>query len=193
MFGSYCDISFRFESSTTQLEKNDYIEALYNKLRCQTAYHFLDNNVENKEILRGDSELSSSPELKEFLSIVVSTDQTDEKDQNIKEIQQEFCEKFHNWTAVSQLRVGYLMYLDKRINSSDYLSRVIKHLLSSFSAQDIGPHDLTALLLLIYFKRDLTVDDMSEYLGKISHTKNTILVTYCLGLQILTSCRAVWR
>ena len=163
-----CDSSFRFESSTTQLERNDYIQALYNKLSSQGAYNFLGNNVDNQEILRADSELSSSPEFKEFLSIVVNNDQSDERNQNLVEIQREFCEKFHNWTAVSQLRVGYLMYLDKRINSSDYLSRVIRHLLSSFRAQDIGPHDLTALLLLIYFKRDLTLDEISEYLGKIS-------------------------
>ena len=177
--GDCGDISFRFESSTAQLERNDYIRALYNKLSSQGAYHFLDNNVENQEILKGDSELSSSPEFKEFLSIVVSNDQSD--DQNLVEIQKEFCEKFQNWTAVSQLRVGYLMYLDRRINSSDYLAKVIRHLLSSFRAQDIGPHDLTALLLLIYFKRDVTVDDMSEYLGKISpeSSPSSLIVWFC--------------
>ena len=82
------------------------------------------------------------------------------------------------------------MYLDKRINSSDYLSRVIRHLLSSFRAQDIGPHDLTALLLLIYFKRDVTVDDMSEYLGKI-YPESSPSSSYYWDLQILMSCRTV--
>ena len=184
-----CDISFRFESTTTHLERNDYIQALYNKLSSQGAYNFLDSNVDNQEILKGDTELSSSPEFKEFLSIVASNDQSDGKDQNLAEIQQEFCEKFQNWTAVSQLRIGYLMYLDKRINSNDYLSRVIRHLLSSFRAQDIGPHDLTALLLLIYFKRDLTVDDMSEYLGKFPPENSS---SDCSDFQILMSCRTAW-
>ena len=159
-----CDTVNRFESSASHLENNDYIQDLYSKLRSHSAYNFLDNNVQNQDILHKDCQLSSSQEFKEFLSIIANNDQTEEH--NLRDIQKEFCEKFHSWTAVSQLRVGYLMYLDKRINSGDYLSRVIRHLLSSFNAQDIGPHDLTALLLLIYFKRDLTINDISEYVGR---------------------------
>ena len=178
-----CDTFHRFESSASHLESNDYIQDLYSKLRSHSAYNFLDNNVQNQDILLRDCQLSSSPEFKEFLSIIASNDQTEGNSSNLLDIQRQFCEKFHSWTAVSQLRVGYLMYLDKRINSGDYLSRVIRHLLSSFNAQDIGPHDLTALLLLIYFKRDLTVDDMSEYLGR-KYQVMFLLVMTSLSFQI---------
>ena len=136
--GLSCDTFLRFESSSSHLESNDYIQDLYSKLRSHTAYRFLDNNVNNQEIVKGDSQLSSSEEFKEFLSIIASTDQTEHNSSNLLQIQREFCEKFHSWTAGSQLRVGYLMYLDQRINSSDYLSRVIRHLLTSFQPQDDG-------------------------------------------------------
>ena len=40
---------------------------------------------------------------------------------------------------------------------------MIKHL-SCGNLYDASPHDITALLLLIYFKRDLTVEDVSEFM-----------------------------
>ena len=40
---------------------------------------------------------------------------------------------------------------------------MIKHL-SCGNLYDASPHDITALLLLIYFKRDLTVEDASEFM-----------------------------
>ena len=42
-------------------------------------------------------------------------------------------------------------------------SQVIKHL-GSGNLYDASPHDLTALMLLIYFKRDLSVEDVSEFM-----------------------------
>ena len=86
--------------------------------------------------------------------------------EKLKEIQNLFSEKFHAWTKVSQMRVCFLMYLDKRIDSREYLDKVIKHILSSYDLQSLEGHGLTALMLLIYFKRDLTVDDLCEFVGK---------------------------
>ena len=43
------------------------------------------------------------------------------------------------------------------------ISQVIKHL-GSGNLYDASPHDLTALMLLIYFKRDLSVEDVSEFM-----------------------------
>ena len=40
---------------------------------------------------------------------------------------------------------------------------MIKHL-GSGNLYDASPHDLTALMLLIYFKRDLSVEDVSEFM-----------------------------
>ena len=58
------------------------------------------------------------------------------------------------------------MHLDKRINSSEYLDKVIRHLTSTYQVQELSSEDLTALLLLIYFKRDFNMEDISEYLGE---------------------------
>ena len=64
------------------------------------------------------------------------------------------------------MRVGFLMYLDQRISSSEYLGRVIRHLLVSYPVHEMGAQGITALLLLIYFKRDITIEDLSEHIGK---------------------------
>ena len=66
---------------------------------------------------------------------------------------------------MSQLRVGFLMYLDQRISSGEYLDKVIRHLLASYPLHEMGPQGLTALLLLIYFKRDITLEDLCEHVG----------------------------
>jgi hypothetical protein len=48
---------------------------------------------------------------------------------------------------MSQLSVGFMMYLDSRIEADGYLLKVIKHL-SCGNLYDASPHDITALLLL---------------------------------------------
>jgi len=155
-------LALRFVS-TNHLSSNDYIQALYNKLSSKEKYQFLDQNVENNEALKTDEKLTSSREFKDFLNILAKSDDAEVSSDELSEIQALFSEKFQDWTRVSQLRVGFLMHLDKRINSSEYLTKVIRHM-CSVNFYQAGPHDLTALLLLIYFKRDLTVDDLSEYL-----------------------------
>ena len=40
---------------------------------------------------------------------------------------------------------------------------MIKYL-SCGNLYDASPHDITALLLLIYFKRDLSIEDVSEFM-----------------------------
>ena len=65
------------------------------------------------------------------------------------------------------MRVGFLMYLDQRINSGEYLDKVIRHLLTSYPLHEMGPQGITALLLLIYFKREITLDDLCEHIGTI--------------------------
>jgi len=155
-------LALRFVS-THHLSSNDYIQALYNKLSSKDQYQFLDQNVENNDVLKIDEKLTSSREFKDFLNILAKSDDSEISSHELAEIQALFSEKFQDWTRVSQLRVGFLMHLDKRINSSEYLAKVIKHM-SSVNLYQAGPHDLTALLLLIYFKRDLTVEDLSEYL-----------------------------
>jgi len=158
---NHCSLNVRF-LGTHQLDSNDYIIALCNKLSTKDPYQFLDQNIENNEVLKVDENLSSSPEFKDFLNIIAKCDASEVSNSELTDIQK-FSEKFQDWTKVSQLRVGFLMHLDKRINSSEYLTKIIRHM-SSVNPFDAGPHDLTALLLLIYFKRDLSVEYLSEYL-----------------------------
>ena len=157
--------SFRFDISPYHLENNDYIGTLYTKLSLREDYKFLDTNITNQEAVIQDKILTTSPEFKEFLKILASAE-GEVNNEKLREIQNLFSEKFHAWTKVSQMRVGFLMYLDKRIDSRDYLDKVIKHILSSYKLQSLEAHGLTALMLLIYFKRDLKLDDLSEFLGK---------------------------
>jgi len=152
--------------SSHHLDSNDYIQALYNKLSVKDHYFFLDQNIKNNKALQVDDKLSSSPEFKEFLNIIAKSDSLDVSSE-ISEIQDVFSQKFEEWTRVSQLRVGFLMHLDKRINSGDYLSKVIKHMCKS-NPFEMGTHDLTALMLLIYFKRDLTLEDLSEFIDPLA-------------------------
>ena len=161
-----CGLALRFVN-THHLGSNEYIQALYNKLSSKDPYQFLDQNIENNEVLKVDEKLSSSPEFKEFLNIIAKSDISDVSSSELSGIQKGFSDKFQEWTRVSQLRVGFLMYLDKRINSSEYLTKVIQHL-CKVNPFDVVPHELTALLLLIYFKRDLTLEDLSEHLDLLS-------------------------
>eukprot|EP00092_Neocalanus_flemingeri_P034348 GFUD01037355.1.p1 GENE.GFUD01037355.1~~GFUD01037355.1.p1 ORF type:complete len:642 (+),score=139.80 GFUD01037355.1:77-2002(+) len=194
-----CGLALRFVN-THHLDSNDYIQALYNKLSSKDPYQFLDQNIENNEVLKVDEKLSSSAEFKEFLNIIAKSDASEGSTNELSEIQKIFSEKFQDWTRVSQLRVGFLMHLDKRINSSEYLTKVIKHM-SSVNLFDAGPHDLTALLLLIYFKRNFSVEDLSEYLDlealqtslslKIDQNKlnQEEICAVCLGLKRITDMK----
>ena len=85
-----------------------------------------------------DQKLASTPEFTEFLRILASAEsEVDEK--ILSEIQKQFSDKFQEWTKVSQLRVGFLMHLDKRINSSQYLDKVVHHLTSTYDIAGTYP------------------------------------------------------
>jgi len=155
----------RFASTYPHLlESNIYIQEMYNKLSSKLQYEFLDQNLESKNILKSDDKLSSSVEFKEFLNSIVQDDTHDASEKKFTKYEKSFSEKFQNWTRVSQLRVGYLMHIDKRIDSSDYLLKLIQHLCKT-NPFDVGPHELTALMLLIYFKRDCTFDFLNELMN----------------------------
>ena len=117
----------RFEHSRILLEGNDYIQTLYDKLRKQqNGYDFLDTDPKNQEAITEDKLLASSSEFNAFLQILASAE-SEPDPVKLSSIQNQFCGKFTEWTKVSQLRVGFLMYLDQRIHSGEYLDKVIKH------------------------------------------------------------------
>jgi len=190
----------KFELSSTHFDSNDYLDSLYSKLRLKDGYSYLDTNLSNQEVICRDQKLASTPEFTEFLRILASAES--EVDENIlSEIQKQFSDKFQEWTKVSQLRVGFLMHLDKRINSSQYLDKVVNHLTSTYDIAELDAEDLTALMLLIYFKRDYTMEKLSEYLDlealqvslSIQMASNKMtqeeVCAVCLGLKRIADMR----
>jgi len=196
--GFHASNLLRFEISSYHLENHEYIDTLYSKLSLRDDYKFLDTNLQNQESVIEDKNLATSTEFKEFLKILASAEGEVNKEK-LKEIQNLFSEKFQAWTKVSQLRVSFLMYIDKRIDSSDYLNKVIKHIVTSYDLQSLEGRSLTALMLLIYFKRDLSVDDLSEFLDledlqvaisvQLANNKLTQeeLCAICLGLKKISN------
>ena len=179
-------LHFRFEISSYHLENHEYIDTLYSKLSLRDDYKFLDTNLQNQESVIEDKNLATSTEFKEFLKILASAEGEVNKEK-LKEIQNLFSEKFQAWTKVSQLRVSFLMYIDKRIDSSDYLHKVIKHIVTSYDLQSLEGRSLTALMLLIYFKRDLSVDDLSEFLGMKLLKDKTFYLLKVNSMQLVKS------
>ena len=145
----------------------------------QDQYKFLDQRQPPLSLVKEDEALAASKAFADFLNILVEQEGGNVEDDQMKNIQKEFSEKFTNWSRLSQLSVGFMMYLDSRIEADGYLLKVthyhqtilelpfyhqvIKHL-SCGNLYDASPHDITALLLLIYFKRDLSVEDVSEFM-----------------------------
>ena len=116
----------RFEHSRIVLEGNYYIQTLYDKLRKQqNGYDFLDTDPKNQEAISEDKLLASNSEFNAFLQILASAE-SEPDPVKLSVIQNQFCRKFTEWTKVSQLRVGFLMYLDQRIHSGEYLDKVIR-------------------------------------------------------------------
>jgi len=190
----------RFTHTTVHgLDVNEYTKALYNKLCTREPYQFLDQDLNKHE----DGKLSSSQEFMDFLKILASSEENCSHEK-LSEIQQSFSDKFLEWTRVSQLRVGFLMYLDRRVCSDEYLDKVIRHI-GSGNLFHASPHDLIAFLLLVYFKRSLTVEDLSEFMdlqllqaALANHIKGGRLsmeevCAACLGLKRISGLKVNYR
>ena len=89
----------RFEHSRIQLDGNEYIQSLYNKLRQQNGYEFLDTDFKNQGTISEDKLLVSSSEFNAFLKILASAE-AELDPVKLSAIQNQFCEKFTEWTKV---------------------------------------------------------------------------------------------
>ena len=62
-----------------------------------------------------------------------------EAGEQMKHIQKEFSELFTKWSKLSQLSVGFMMYLDSRIEADSYLIKVNAiHTLSPRSGEEFN-------------------------------------------------------
>ena len=74
-----------------------------------------------------DQALAASTAFADFLNILSKQEQGEgqvEAEEQMKHIQKEFSELFTKWSKLSQLSVGFMMYLDSRIEADSYLIKV---------------------------------------------------------------------
>ena len=139
----FCRLTPRLLSShTVYFDSNEYATALYHKLSekvigqfsvaafydkmLQEQYKFLDQRQPPSTLVNKDQALASSTAFAHFLNVLA--EQEEEEGGNVdqmKHIQKEFSEMFTNWSRLSQLSVGFMMYLDSRIEADGYLMKVI--------------------------------------------------------------------
>ena len=96
--------------------------AFDNKM-LQEQYKFLDQRQPPSTLVNEDQALASSTAFADFLNILAEQ----EDNEQMKHIQKEFSERFTNWSRLSQLSVGFMMYLDSRIEADDYLMKVTQY------------------------------------------------------------------
>ena len=106
----------------------------------QEQYKFLDQRQPPSTLVNKDQALASSTAFAHFLNILAK--QEEEEGSNVdqmKHIQKEFSEMFTNWSRLSQLSVGFMMYLDSRIEADSYLIKVNAiHTLSPRSGEEFN-------------------------------------------------------
>ena len=93
----------------------------------QDEYKFLDRSLPPSALVTKDQALAASTAFADFLNILSKQEQGEghvEAEEQMKQIQKEFSELFTKWSKLSQLSVGFMMYLDSRIEADSYLIKV---------------------------------------------------------------------
>ena len=90
-----------------------------------------------------DQALAASTAFADFLNILSKQEDGEEEQfeagEQMKHIQKEFSELFTKWSKLSQLSVGFMMYLDSRIEADSYLIKVNAiHTLSPRSGEEFN-------------------------------------------------------
>ena len=93
----------------------------------QEQYKFLDQRQPPSTLVNEDQALASSTAFADFLNILAEQEEEKGENEQMKHIQKEFSERFTNWSRLSQLSVGFMMYLDSRIEADDYLMKVTQY------------------------------------------------------------------
>jgi len=144
-------------------EVNEYLDSLYSRLSSHHHYTFLD-----REYQSGQNSTTKPVENAKHLDLGPLIDAIASADgavsvESAEELEKVCLQKFQAWSREAQLRVGFLMYLDSRINSTEYLKKVVKHI-GSGNLYDLQAQEVVALLLLIYFKRHWSLEELCDIL-----------------------------
>lgn len=179
-------LSTCFRLNSAYIE-NDHSKVLFTKLAEKNNYKYLDPDIHT--LTESDAEEQSH----KLPSNLIKSLQLREGISGDKNLQKEF-ETFKDWARSAQLRVVFLLHINENIHSKQYLTKVIQTLAQE-DVESLQAHEMITLLLLIYFRRDMTVEDISEYLD-LESLQNTLgkhllnkqfspeeIVAACLGLK----------
>ena len=108
----------------------------------QEQYKFLDRSQPPSALVTKDQALAASTAFADFLNILSKQEQGKGlvvAEEQMEHIQKEFSELFTKWSKLSQLSVGFMMYLDSRIEADSYLIKVNAiHTLSPRSGEEFN-------------------------------------------------------
>ena len=103
------------------------LDVIFKHDHFQDQYKFLDRSQPPSALANKDQALGASTAFADFLNILSKQEQGEgqvEAEEQMKHIQKEFSELFTKWSKLSQLSVGFMMYLDSRIEADSYLIKV---------------------------------------------------------------------
>jgi len=171
------------------LMENDHSKILFTKLSQKNNYKYLDPDIYNCP----DAGVEKCrPVPLNLLQALKTREEGSHEDCPLADLEKEL-QTFEEWARTAQLRVGFLLHLNEKIKSKEYLTKVIKVFATDF--ESLKSHELIALLLLIYFRRDMTVEELSEFidLEEMLHSFGNFLlgnqfsqeeiIAGCLGIK----------
>eukprot|EP00088_Acartia_fossae_P070277 TRINITY_DN935_c0_g1_i2.p1 TRINITY_DN935_c0_g1~~TRINITY_DN935_c0_g1_i2.p1 ORF type:complete len:641 (+),score=106.59 TRINITY_DN935_c0_g1_i2:69-1991(+) len=171
---------------------NDHSRVLFTKLAQKNDYKYLDPDIHNLP----NAEVEKSNHLPPNLIRAIKSREENPRD-NLS-LKNEL-DTFKNWALSAQLQVGFLLHMNENIHSKQYLTKLIK-VLASGDLDSLKSHEFIALLLLIYFRRDMTLEEFSEYadIEKLQTVFGNLLfqkklspeeiVAGCLGFKKIAGC-----
>ena len=142
------------------IQVNDYLASLFSRLSSRECYDFLDNpellvQTQNKDCREKAETVveENNNNIANLIRAIVDLDTTATEDERIKQLEKACLERFQDWSRDAQLRVGVLLYLDKRIDSGAYIAKVVKHIADTTeNLYDLLPHELVAICILLYLR-----------------------------------------
>ena len=148
---------------------NDYLASLFSRLSSRECYDFLDNpellvQTQNKDNREKAEAVENNNNIANLIRAIVDLDTTATEDERIKQLEKSCLERFQDWSRDAQLRVGVLLYLDKRIDSGAYIARVVKHIAETTeNLYDLLPHELVAICILFYLRYNCRCRRATEF------------------------------
>jgi len=133
----------------------EYTKLLYTRLAADSNYQYLD-----PDLTAEPDPAATDPRASRLIQCLQVSE---ENSQTLQAIEDEALQSFKEWARSAQLRVGFVLHLTTQLESKEYLNKLIQHMTAG-NLRDLAPHDVVTLLLLIYFRRDFTVEEISEYL-----------------------------